>query len=181
LSVIYDVGCGNWPCVCDHSSIGEADVLSRAISSCSSDQQDIATATSIFNWLCSQIPSSTASLLPGVTVTNPSQWPGWSTIRYCAADAIGSVFYDINCEDWICVCEHSSPAAADLLSRVISLCSNDELDIVIVTSIFNGFCSQLPGVTGFQAVPTLTAYTYNTAAPTALGTTPACKSSRTGI
>jgi len=111
----------------------------------------------------------------------PSQWPGWSTIRACVAYAIEDVVGDIGCGDWTCVCEHSITAAADLLSRASSLCLNDELDIVIATSVFNGFCSQLPGVTGFQAVPTPTAYTYNTASPTSPGTTPACKTPRTGI
>src|SRR5271155_1089674 len=111
-SVVDDIGCGNWPCVCDHSSMGEADLLSGAIGFCSSNEQDIATATSILNWLCSQIPNSTTSLLPGVTVTDPTQWPGWSTIRNCVEYAVWSDVDDVGCDDWTCVCGHSSIAAA---------------------------------------------------------------------
>ena len=168
------IGCGNWPCVCDHSSMGEADLLSRAISFCSSDQQDIATATSILNWLCSQIPNSTASLLPGVTVTDLTQWPGWGTIRLCVEEAVWSVPDDIGCGDWPCACDHSSTAAADLLSRAISFCSSDEQDVAIATSIFDGFCSQLPGVTDFQAVPEPTAAPVAGLTPTAATPTPTC-------
>ena len=137
--------------------MGEEDLLTRAINFCASDQQDIAIATSILNWLCSEIPNSTASLLLGVTVTDPTQWPGWSTIRFCVESAVWSVVGDIGCGDWTCVCEQSSTAAADLVSRAIGFCSSDEQDVAAATSIFNGFCSQLPGVTDFQQVAVTTA------------------------
>jgi hypothetical protein len=110
-------------------------------------------ATSIFNWFCAQFPYSTASLLPGVTVTDPSQWPGWNDIRDCVQNAI--VNYNMlyaGCADWIWVCEHGSIAEADILSAAISECSSNEPDIAVATSIFNGFCSQLPGVTDFQYI-----------------------------
>jgi hypothetical protein len=155
---MYYAGCGDWQCMCEHSSIAGPDILSAVINECSSDDGDISTATSIFNWFCSQFPYSTASLLPGVTVTDPSQWPGWSDLRGCVQNAIVNYnMYYAGCGDWQCMCEHGSIAEADILSAVINECSSNEPDIAVATSIFNGFCSQLPGVTDFQAVPASTA------------------------
>jgi len=153
-TVAYDIGCGGWSCVCQHTDLAAPDVLARAITFCSSNEQDIAAATSIFDGFCSQLPNSTATLIPGDIVTNPSQWPAWSTVRYCVQNAINTVGYDIGCEDWTCICEQGSTAQDDVQSRAINFCSSDEQDIAAATSIFDGFCSQLPGVTGFQAVET---------------------------
>jgi hypothetical protein len=98
-TVPYDVGCGDWTCVCEHDSIAQATLLSAAVSLCSSNEQDIATATSILDWFCSQLPNSTPTLLPGVIVTDPSQWPGWSNVRNCAQFAVETVPYDVGCGD----------------------------------------------------------------------------------
>jgi hypothetical protein len=90
--------------------------------------------------------------------TSPSQWPGWSNLRNCVQNAIVNYnMYYAGCGDWQCMCEHGSIAEADILSAVINECSSNEPDIAVATSIFNGFCSQLPGVTDFQAVPASTA------------------------
>jgi hypothetical protein len=171
--------------MCEHSSIAGPDILSAVINECSSNEPDIAVATSIFNGFCSQFPYSTASLLPGVTVTDPSQWPGWSDLRNCVQNAIVNYNqYYAGCGDWQCMCEHGSIAEADILSAVVNECSNNEPDIAIATSIFNGFCSQLPGVTDFQAAPASTASPVSTASPlasvtaTPATTTPTCNYSQ---
>ena len=117
--------------------------------------------------------------LPSITVTDPSQWPGFSTIRGCAQVAItDDLEYDVDCGDWTCVCDHLSIAQATLESLAISLCSSNAQDVAAATSILNGFCSQLPGVTDVQPLPMVTASTTPLAGATATTTTSTCNSSK---
>jgi len=174
----YYADCGDWQCACQHSSIAAPEILSAVIGGCSSNEPDIAVATSIFN---SQFPYSTASLLPGITITNPSQWPGWGDVRGCVQEAIVDYGnYYAGCGDWICVCEHGSVAEADIISAAISSCSSNQPDIAVATSIFNSFCAQLPGVVGFQYASTSTAAPVAGASAQAVTETPPAGASTQG-
>jgi hypothetical protein len=103
---------------------------------------------------------ATFGQLPSPVITNPTDWPGFSNIRVCAQNAIQySLPYSAGCGNWTCACEHLSIAQATLLSFVITSCSSDVQDVSGAISILDGFCAQLPGVTNFQPLPTVTAST----------------------
>lgn len=57
-TVSQAVGCLSppwWPCTCEHFSAAIVAISSIASSSCSGDQQDVASATSILNGFCAQL------------------------------------------------------------------------------------------------------------------------------
>jgi len=142
------IGCDDWTCVCNHFSMAQTSLLALVSSACSSEQ-DISSATSIFDGFCSQLPISTLAPPPFV-VTDPAQWPGFNDQRQCGQGAFngyGNVQAAIECDDWTCVCNYFSAAQTSLLSIVLSVCSSVEQDVSSATSIFDAFCSQLPGVT----------------------------------
>ena len=92
--------------------------------------------------------------LPSLALTIPSQWPGFSSQRLCVQCALGgsvcsnnNIEVDIGCGDWKCVCDHFSVAQTSIVSLAISFCSSVDQDVAAATSILDGFCSQLPGVT----------------------------------
>lgn len=85
-------------------------------------------------------------------ITDPSNWPGFADLRACAQLGLtgarcgptgcSTVEGAIDCEDWVCVCDHFSAAMVALSSIVASYCTSQQ-DVAAATSILNGFCAQL--------------------------------------
>lgn len=109
-------------------------------------------------------------------ITNPQSWPNFSDQRTCAQcifTCYTNVANAIGCADWFvrskvvdannycrpCVCNHFSVAQPTALSLAESLCSGDQGDVEAATSILNAFCQQLPGVTTYIPLPTVTVIT----------------------
>lgn len=65
------LGCHDWYCICGHFEQEFSFVSSAASSYCSGNQQDIASATSIFNAFCAQL--STTLTGPSAPTTAPAQ------------------------------------------------------------------------------------------------------------
>src|SRR6266496_6074376 len=146
--LLSDIGCVNWFCVCDHFGDARYTVSTMAISQCSTVAQDVMAATSVLNSFCSQItPTLTASPTTYVPagVTDPSQWPGFSTLRLCVqylfSDTGEELLSALNCMNWFCVCQNSG--AEFTLSTMAATQCVDAQDKSIATSLFTAFCSQI--------------------------------------
>jgi len=74
----------------------------------------------------------------------PAQCPGFASQDLCFRQAFDSIGTAYGCRGWLCVCDRYSGAVSSLVS-IVSKCSVPQ-DVAVATSIFNGFCNQLPGV-----------------------------------
>lgn len=72
LNVWGYLGCHDWNCVCGHFSEEFTMVSSAASSYCSGEQQDVASATSIFNGFCAQYSISITAPTAPTLITAPS-------------------------------------------------------------------------------------------------------------
>lgn len=132
------------------------------------------------------ISALTVAQFPSVAITDIGKWPNWADQRFCVQCVL--TCYDIgievkiSCGDWLCVCDHYDIARPIVLSVAISYCSSNVQDVASATSIFDAFCSQLPGVATFTPVPTVTAVTTSSivgviatvTTPTTSTVTPSC-------
>jgi hypothetical protein len=94
-----------------------------------------------------------------MTVTDPSDWPGFSNQAVCIRDRFTGTDHPDRlltwngCGNWPCVC-NSYDEAVPTLASFVSQCERDVYtltsdtgDVAAATSLFSAFCSQLPGVT----------------------------------
>lgn len=168
--LLNDIGCGNWLCACDHFSDAIYTLSTMAVSQCNTVTQDVTAATSLFNSFCAQLSAtplvSTAFTPAGLT--NPFQWPGFSTLRSCVQDLFGEgeeLLNDVNCANWFCVCDDSG-ASFTLSTLAASQCT-DAQDIAAATSVFNEFCDQISLTAPVPTAATGNVATTNT--PTSIG------------
>jgi hypothetical protein len=83
--------------------------------------------------------------------TDPASYPGYADLELCAKSAIsGCTACDYNgvrsvlkCSNWICVCDNYASAVKIVSSAVVSLCTDDLVQVTSATSILNAFCSRL--------------------------------------
>jgi len=80
--LINAVGCGTWVCVCNEFAVAMASVSSLVSSSCSGNQQDITSATSVLNFgFCAQLSSTAAAIEPTApTAASAEAQPGTLTV-----------------------------------------------------------------------------------------------------
>lgn len=142
--LLNDIGCDNWFCVCNHFSDAFYTVSTMAISQCNTQAQDVMQATSVLNSFCTQIPTP-SSVSPPAGLTDPSKWPGFSTLRICVqylfSDTGEELLSYLNCGNWICACQDSG-AGYTLSSMAATQCV-DAQDKSIATSLFTAFCNQI--------------------------------------
>jgi hypothetical protein len=144
--LLNDIGCGDWYCACDHYSDAIYTLSTMAVSQCTTVAQDVIAATSLFNSFCLQlsaIPPASTTFSPA-GLTNPFQWPGFSTLRSCVQDLFGEgeeLLNDVNCANWFCVCDDSG-ASFTLSTLAASQCT-DAQDIAAATSVLDAFCDQI--------------------------------------
>ena len=82
-------------------------------------------------------------------LTNPTQLPGFSTLRSCAQNALvcstcilSGVEGDLGCSNWQCVCNDISVALSAVSLAASAECYNAQ-DAASATSVLSGFCEQL--------------------------------------
>lgn len=105
-------------------------------------------------------PTSSANTVPPPTsptgtilrLSQPSQLPGWTSLRACVTNAVvgdnidEGILQYIGCQDYSCACNDAGSEAT--LSEVASMYCSDSAAAATATSVWNLFCSIFLGATG---------------------------------
>lgn len=153
LAVRNYIGCTTNECLCVHESMAASYVQTCAGRQCSSESQDIYSATALLVGYCASYAGTTnAAALPAPSHPPVSisfgNYAGYSNLRSCAQQCLDdfgaaalAVRNYLGCGTSDCLCDHEADAVNYVSTCANTQCSSNSQDTFSATSLLVAYCA----------------------------------------